>query len=54
LRALREIFLLPPLGLFALPGPEALRSEIRRIEEQIKKLHADKHKREILLGEVER
>jgi hypothetical protein len=41
-------------GLYALPGPEALRAEIRRIEEEIKHKHAEKHKREVLLEEVER
>jgi len=41
-------------GLFALPGPEALRAEIRRMDEQIKRTQAEKRKREILLGEVDR
>ncbi len=40
-------------GLFALPGPEALRAEIRRIDEQIEKLFADKNRRKLLLKEVE-
>jgi hypothetical protein len=41
-------------GLFALPGPDALRSEIRRIEEQIEKLHIEKGRRKTLLQEVEK
>jgi hypothetical protein len=40
-------------GLFALPGPEALRAEIRRIDEVIKKHRAEKTKREIFLKEIE-
>ena len=40
-------------GLFALPGPEALRAEIQRLDEQIKKHKAEKYKREIFLKEIE-
>ncbi len=40
-------------GLFALPGPEALRAEIQRIDEEIKRKQADKQKRMIFLREVE-
>ncbi|MDP3014142.1 MAG: hypothetical protein Q8M92_07875 [Candidatus Subteraquimicrobiales bacterium] len=40
-------------GLFALPGPEALRAEIQRLEEEIKRKKAEKHKREIFLKEIE-
>lgn len=40
-------------GLFALPGPEALRAEIQRLDEQIKRHKAEKHKREIFLREIE-
>lgn len=40
-------------GLFALPGREALRAEIQRIEEVIKKNKAEKHKRIIFLKEIE-
>jgi hypothetical protein len=40
-------------GLFALPGPEALRAEIQRLDEQGKKIKAEKHKREIFLKEME-
>ena len=40
-------------GLFALPGPEALRSEIQRLDEQIKNLQDEKQKRKIFLKEIE-
>jgi len=40
-------------GLFALPGPEALRAEIQRIDEEIKKKREEKSKRLIFLKEVE-
>ena len=41
-------------GLFALPGPEALRAEIQRLDEEIKNKRAEKHKRELFLKEIER
>lgn len=40
-------------GLFALPGPEALRAEIQRIDEDIRKKKAEKLKRETFLKEME-
>ncbi|KAF0145069.1 MAG: hypothetical protein FD156_1180 [Nitrospirae bacterium] len=40
-------------GLFALPGPEALRAEIHRIDEDIKRKKSEKFKREIFLKEIE-
>ncbi len=40
-------------GFFALPGPEALRAEIHRLDEQIKNLQDEKQKRRIFLKEVE-
>lgn len=40
-------------GLFALPGPEALRAEIQHLEEDIKKKQHEKHKRQIFLKEIE-
>jgi hypothetical protein len=40
-------------GLFALPGPEALRAEIQRLDEGIKNLQDEKQKRRIFLKEVE-
>jgi len=43
-----------PCGAFVLPGPEALRAEIKRIEEEILAKQAEKRKREIFLKEMER
>ena len=40
-------------GLFALPGPEALRAEIQQIDEKIKRLQRDKNKRKIYLNDLE-
>lgn len=40
-------------GLFALPGPEALRAEIQRIDEEIKKKKEEKQKRVVFLREIE-
>jgi len=39
-------------GLFALPGAEALRAEIQRIDEDMKKLKGEKVKRELFLREM--
>ena len=39
-------------GLFALPGPEALRAEIQQFEERIKDLRDQRDKRKILLKEI--
>lgn len=41
-------------GIFALPGPEALRAEIRKMEEDIKRKKSEIRKRETLLKEVEK
>lgn len=41
-------------GLFAVPGPEALRAEIHRITSDIKHKQEEKKKRELLLREVSR
>ncbi|MHB1183360.1 MAG: hypothetical protein ACYC4A_01490 [Desulfobulbia bacterium] len=41
-------------GLFALPGPDALRSEIRRLQEEAKKINQERRKRELFLKEMER
>lgn len=49
LRILAEI-----AGLFALPGPDALRSEIRRLEEEAKKINQERRKRELFLREMEK
>jgi len=40
-------------GLFALPGPEALRAEIQRFDEVIAKSKHEKQKRMIFLREIE-
>jgi hypothetical protein len=40
-------------GLFALPGPEALRAEIQRIDEEIKTKQEEKKKRIVFLKEIE-
>jgi hypothetical protein len=39
-------------GIFILPGPEALRSEIRKLDEEIQKRQAEKKKRIIFLKEM--
>lgn len=41
-------------GLFALPGPEALRAEIQKMREQEQKLKREIAKRESLLEEVDK
>ncbi len=41
------------VGAFVMPGPEALRAEIRRIEEEIERKQADKRKRMLFLKEME-
>lgn len=41
------------IGAFVLPGPEALRSEIQRIEEEIMRKQADKRRRLVFLKEME-
>lgn len=41
------------VGLFILPGPEALRAEIQRIDEQIKTAQSKKKKRVMFLKEME-
>lgn len=42
------------VGVFVMPGPEALRAEIQRIEEEITKKKREKKKRVIFLREIER
>jgi hypothetical protein len=42
------------VGLFILPGPEALRAEIQKIDEQIKTAQANKKKRMMFLREIEK
>lgn len=41
-------------GLFALPGPDALRSEIQRLDEEAKRISREKRKRLQFLQEMER
>ena len=41
-------------GLFALPGPEALRAEIQQIDEEIKRLRDERDKRRLFLKEIEK
>jgi hypothetical protein len=41
------------VGVFVMPGPEALRAEIRRLEEEIERKQADKRKRLVFLKEME-
>lgn len=41
-------------GLFLLPGPEALRAEIQRIDEEIKIKKEEKQKRIMFLKEIEK
>jgi hypothetical protein len=41
------------VGVFVLPGPVALRAEIRRIDEEINKKQAEKKKRVTFLREME-
>ena len=45
-------FLAEMAGVFVLPGQEALRSEIRKIEEDIKKLHSIRKKRILFMEEM--
>ena len=40
-------------GLFVLPGPEALRAEIQRLDEQAAEIRAEKSKRKMFLREME-
>jgi len=41
------------LGVFVMPGEEALRAEIQKYDENIKALQAEKRKRLVFLGELE-
>ena len=41
------------VGVFVLPGPEALRAEIQRIEEEISRKQSEKRKRLVFLREME-
>lgn len=41
------------VGVYTLPGPDALRVEIQKLEEESKKLHVEKRKRLLFLQELE-
>jgi hypothetical protein len=41
------------VGVFVLPGPEALRAEIMKLEEEIGKIQQEKRKRMVFLKEME-
>lgn len=41
-------------GMFCLPGPEALRSEIQKLREEERKAATERRKRELFLKEMER
>jgi len=41
-------------GVFMLPGPEALRAEINKIEQEIKRLQKQRQKRQLFLKEAEK
>lgn len=40
-------------GVFTLPGPDALRAEIQKLDERTKELQAEKRKRQLFLQELE-
>jgi len=40
-------------GVFTLPGPDALRAEIQKLDEEGRKLQAEKKKRQVFLQELE-
>lgn len=41
------------VGIFTLPGPDALRAEIQKLDEKTKELQAEKRKRQLFLQELE-
>jgi len=43
-----------PCGIFIMPGPEALRAEIQKLDEEIRAAQAKKKKRILFLKEMER
>lgn len=49
LRVLAEV-----AGLFALPGPDALRAEIQKLDEEARHISREKRKRELFLREMEK
>lgn len=40
-------------GVFTLPGPDALRAEIKKLDEETRRLNREKRKRELFLKEME-
>lgn len=42
-----------PTGIFTVPGPDALRAEIQRLDEEGRRLSAEKRKRQLFLQELE-
>jgi hypothetical protein len=40
-------------GVYTLPGPDALRAEIQKLDEESRKLQAEKRKRQVFLQELE-
>lgn len=41
-------------GVFTLPGPDALRAEIRKLDEEARQIGREKRKRELFLKEMEK
>ena len=41
-------------GIYTLPGPDALRAEIQKLDEQSKALQAEKRRRQLFLQELEK
>ena len=42
-----------PLDIYTLPGPEALRAEIQRLDEQLSEIKAEKQRRRMFLRQIE-
>ncbi len=40
-------------GVFTMPGPDALRAEIQRLDEEVRRANAEKRKRVVFLKEME-
>jgi len=40
-------------GAFAMPGPDAIRSEVQRLREQARKINSELRKREMFIAEME-
>ena len=48
------LVLCEPVGLFIVPGPDALRAEIQRLDEEAKRIAAKKRTRQVFLKEMEK